>query len=73
MIESKKLNLPELKGSEKQVVWATSIRINFFKLIDDYMDVTISEYKETKPTADQIAAVKKEIEYVFYHEKEAKF
>lgn len=30
-IKSQKLNLPELKGSEKQVSWANSIRLNYIE------------------------------------------
>lgn len=43
--EAKELALPELKGSEKQIAWAETIRMDFYKRTSDEMDSFLIQAK----------------------------
>jgi len=69
--------LPTLQGTDKQVVWATTLRIDMIKKIEDGLgnmkkDATVSA-RFTEASGLNISDVEKALEYMLNHIVDAKF
>lgn len=72
--EASEMGLPELTGSEKQVVWATKIRNGLMESISKMQDAAfkiIENAKETGKHQDDLPRVEKAIEFLNACEKVA--
>lgn len=51
--ETKEMELPELEGTEKQIAWANTLRIDFIKKVTDYADEKDLQHKGESKKAER--------------------
>jgi len=70
---AKEMGLPELKGTEKQVAWANSIRLEFIEVIDE----EVRELERRNPNNKNLEKIKKEFDetkkFMLENKTEAKY
>ena len=70
---AKEMGLPELKGTEKQVAWANSIRLEFIEAIDE----EVRELERRNPNNKNLEKIKKEFDetkkFMLENKTEAKY
>jgi len=61
--ESEEMELPKLIGSEKQVAWANTLRLDFIKKLENYIEVLRNTQGKTNKDIDEIRRLLKRMNF----------